>query len=71
MIKIKNKSINKQTNKQTNEHFLDPKYLSQIKFDLHEALRKTSCGCPAMIKTTKPNKSQNKTNKSVNKQTNK
>ena len=66
MIKTK-KQTNQQTNKkqtQTNNHFLDPKYLSQIKSDLHKNFRVTSCGCPKIIKI-------NKTNKSINKQTNK
>ena len=42
---------------------LDPKFLSQIKLDLHEIFRGAFCGCPMMIKTKK--------NKSINKQTNK
>ena len=61
MIEIKNEQINKQTNKQIN--ILDPKYISQIKPDIQEPFRETSCGCPTMIQT--------KTNKSINKQTNK
>ena len=60
MIQTKNKQINKQTNKQIN-NFLDPKYLSQMKYDLHEIFRVCFWGCPKMNK---------KTNKSTNKQTN-
>ena len=48
MIKIKtNKSINKQTNKQIN--ILYPKYLSQIKLDLHKIFWVTSRGWAKMI----------------------
>ena len=63
----KNKSINKQKNKKTHV-FLDPKYLSKIKIDLQETFRKTSCGCPKMIKTNIADKYNNK---QTNKQTNK
>ena len=59
-------SINKQKNKQTNKHFLDPKYLSQIKSDLHEIFRVGSCGCPKMIKI-KIQKNNTQTNKQTNK----
>ena len=59
-----NKSLNKQTNKQTNKHFLDPKYLSQIKSNLHKIFRGTFCWCPKKIKTKK------QTNLQTNKQTN-
>ena len=41
--------------------FIDPKYLSQIKLDLHKIFRVTSCGCPKIIKII---------NKQINKQTN-
>ena len=37
-----NKKTNKQTNKQTNVHLLDPKYLSQIRSDLHVVFREKS-----------------------------
>ena len=39
-----------QTNKQINL-FLDPKYISQIKSDLHEIFRETFCGGSTMNKT--------------------
>ena len=62
MIKIKNKQTNKQTNKQIkNKHFLDPKYISQIKSDLYQIFRETFRGCPSMVKTK---------NKPIDKQTN-
>merc|ERR1711888_144276 len=65
MIKAKNKQIYKQTNKQTNKQtFLDPKYHTQIKSNLHKIFRGTFCWCPTKVKTKK-------TNKSINKQTNK
>ena len=41
--------MRKQINKQINI-ILDPKYLSQIKPDIYETFRETSCGCPKMIK---------------------
>ena len=63
-----NRSTNKQTNKQTNKHFLDPKYLSKIKWNLHKIFRGTFCLCPTKIKTKKTNKS---INKQTNRQTNK
>jgi len=44
-----------QTNKQMNI-FIDPKYLSQIKLDLHKIFRVTFFGCPEMIKKTTKNK---------------
>ena len=65
MIKAKNKQIHKQkkqTNKKQKKHFKDPKYISQIKSDLHEIFREASCGCSMMIKTK---------NKEFYKQTNK
>ena len=46
-LKKAKKSINKQTNKQIN--ILEPKYLSQIKSDLHEILR-VSDGDPSATK---------------------
>ena len=45
----KNQKINKQTNKQTNKQFLDWPYLSQIKSDPYETLRKSSRRYPKMI----------------------
>ena len=56
--------MNKQTNKQTNKHFLDPKYLSKIKSDLHKIFRVYYCACPNMIKKKQVNR---KTNKQTNK----
>ena len=61
----KNKQIHEQTNKQTNNYFLDPKYLSQIKLDLHKIFRVTSCGCPKVIKI-KNKRSNKQTNKQLN-----
>ena len=43
------KQRNKQRKKQTNKK--NPKYLCQIKPDLHETFRETSCGCQTMNKT--------------------
>ena len=65
MIKIKTRTF-QQTNKQTNKqiNILDPKYLSQIKSNLHKIFRGTFCWCPTKIITEK-------TNKSINKQTHK
>merc|ERR1711875_127409 len=61
IIKI-NRSTNIRTNKQTDKHFVDPKYLSQIKSDPLDIFRVYSCGCPKKIKIK---------DKQVNKQTNK
>ena len=63
-----NKQTYKQTNKQTNKQInilLNPKYLSQIKSDLHKIFRVTYCGCPKMVKTKK------QISKQANKETNK
>ena len=62
------KTIHKQANKQTNKkHLLDPKYLSQIKSDLHITFRETSCGCPMMFKTKKNKQIHKQTNRQTNK----
>ena len=67
MIKIKkNKQIIKQTNKQTNKHFLDPRYISQIKSNLPKIFRGTFCWCPTKIKT-KDKQIYKQTNKQTNK----
>ena len=66
MIKTKNKQIYKQTNTQTNKHFLDPKYLSQIKLDLCEIVRVYFCGCPMIIQT-KNEQMYKQTNSQTNK----
>ena len=51
-------------NKQTNNHFLDPKYLIQIKSDLQKLFREIYCGHPRIFKTKKQiNKQTNKKNK--------
>ena len=51
-----------QTNKQMNI-FIDPKYLSQIKLDLHKIFRVTFFGCPEMIKKNNKKQTNNQTNK--------
>ena len=67
-INMIKKETNKSTNKQTKQiNILDPKYLSQIKSDLHKTFREASCWYPIMI-NTKNKQLHKQTNKQTNKQ---